>query len=143
MRGPLESTHGDQVTVWTAMPEFDGVDLTESYVLGWRLDDQGLWFDLNVALVPGHRAYRPPLPGERTCWRQGILLFPRAREVRGLERQDAVIPAIDAADERDYGNIDTLEERNGEFNLSGDFGNVWLTSSRPVLTLTDPSGGAV
>jgi hypothetical protein len=99
------------VTVWTEMPEFDGVDLTESYVLGWRLDDEGLWFDLDVALVPGHPAYRPPRPDERTCWRRGVLVFPGARAVKGLDPQDAVIPAIDASDECDYGNIDTLEER--------------------------------
>ena len=55
---------------WTEMPEFDGIDLTESYVLGWWLDERGLHLDLDVALVPGHPQYQAPKPKERTCWRE-------------------------------------------------------------------------
>src|SRR5688572_10578204 len=114
------------MTDWTEMPEFDGVDLTESYVLGWRVDDQGLHFELDVALVPGHPAYRHPRPDERTCYRRGALQFPGASSVRGLEPQDSVVGAVDASGERDYGNIDTFEEVEGEFNLSGEFGDVQI-----------------
>ena len=118
---------------WTQMSEFDGVDLTESYVLGWRMDGDDLRFDLDVALVPGHPAYRAPGPDERTCYRRGTLTFPSAHAVVGLERQEAVRATVDASGERDYGNIDTFDDANGEFQLSGDFGDVRVKSGRPRL----------
>jgi hypothetical protein len=123
------------MTLWTEMSEFDGVDLTESYVLGWRMDGNDLRFDLDVALVPGHPAYRPPRPDERTCYHRGTLIFPGARAVSGLALQDEVLGAVDATGERDYGNIDTFEETGGEFQLSGEFGDVRLKSARPRLEL--------
>jgi hypothetical protein len=118
------------------MPEFDGVDLTESYVLGWGMHGDDLRFDLELALVPGHPAYTLPKPDERTCWHPGTLTFLAVRSIRGLDPQDQVRSAIDADDKLDYGNIDTFEEVAGEYRLSGDFGDVLLESNRPRIHLT-------
>jgi hypothetical protein len=123
------------MTPWTEMPEFDGVDLTETYVLGWHLDNEGLHFDLDLALVPGHAAYTPPGLHERTCYRRATLTFPALRAITGLAPQDEVVGAVDASGERDYGNIDRFEEAGGDYSLSGEFGDVHLRSSTLRLEL--------
>ena len=61
--------------------------------------------------------------------------MPAVRSLRGLLPQEQVIGAIDAGGERDYGNIDTFDELGGEFNLSGEFGDVYCRSDRPVISL--------
>jgi hypothetical protein len=119
---------------WLEMPEFDGLDLTESYVLGWAVTPEGLRFDLDIALAPSHPDYTPPPTRERDCYRRGTLLFPAAHSIRGLAETSQVVGAIDLSGERDYGTFDHLEANGGTFRLEGEFGTVTLLSDRPVVT---------
>jgi hypothetical protein len=122
---------------WTQLREFDGVDLSESYVLGWQLTPAGLAFELDVALTPDHPSYRPPRADERMCWVRGWLRFPAAASVQGLQDQSSVVGATDATGARDYGNIDALSWADGQAHVVGEFGDVTLHSSRPYVTFSE------
>ncbi|MBL9188047.1 MAG: hypothetical protein JNK23_11245 [Opitutaceae bacterium] len=122
------------MTDWTTLPEFDGVDLSESYVLGWQIASSDLIFQLDVALVPGHPRYQTPRENDRACWLSGRLHFPNARDVVGLHSQGEVPGAIDATGTRDFGNIDGISWSDGRAHVVGEFGDVTLVSARPFIT---------
>ena len=79
---------------------------------------------MEFALLPTSLFYQQPREGERTCFRRGILVFDRVSSVEGLKREEDVPGTTDASGERDYGNIDTFEEEEGEVRFSGEFGEV-------------------
>ena len=126
---------GKEFVDWLEIPTFDGVDLTESYVLSWELTSEALVFELDVALCPDHPQYSPPQSDERTCWRRGQLIFPNPRDVHGLRTMEETPGAIDAAGERDYGNIDSFTLHEGKYCITGEFGKVHLLSGEPRLVL--------
>ncbi len=131
----------DEMTAsnWTQLREFDGVDLSESYVLGWQLAPAELVFQLDVALTltPEHRLYASPRAGERTCWVRGALHFAEPSFVQGLREPSIVPGATDATGARDYGNIDGLSWADGEGHVFGEFGDVTFHSSPPYITFSD------
>ena len=131
------------MTDWTNLPEFDGVDLSESYVLGWQTAPSDLIFQLEVALVPGHPRYHAPRENERICWMLGHLHFPNAADVAGLLSQEEVPGATDVTGAKDYGNIDGLSWSDGCAHVFGEFGDVTLASARPFITLLDSHKRAV
>ena len=125
------------MTDWTNLPEFDGVDLSESFVLGWHIGPSDLIFELSVALVPGHSRYHAPHENERTCWIRGHLHFPKAADIVGLLSQEKVPGATDATGAKDYGNVDGLSWSDGRSHVFGEFGDVSLASARPFISLCD------
>lgn len=76
---------------------FDGVDLEDSWVLGWRFDSTSnqLVFDLDVSLWEGHEHYAKPLSGEWTCYKRGRLVFDQVSKVKGLLPMESVKHSID------------------------------------------------
>jgi hypothetical protein len=131
------------MSVWTQLHEFDGVDLSESYVLGWRITPIELLFDLDVALTPEHPRYHSPRSGERGSWLRGSLRFPKASQIRGLAEQSRVPGATDATGARDYGNIDELSWADGEAHVVGEFGDGTLRCERPYITLSGDGTSSV
>lgn len=128
---------------WTQLKEFDAVDLSESYVLGWHQTPTEVVFELDVALTPEHRLYVAPRSGERTCWVRGALHFPEASIVHGLLEQRSVVGATDATGARDYGNIDQLSWADGQARIVGEFGDVTLRSARPHITFSEHGAPSV
>lgn len=121
---------------WTQLEEFDAVDLSGSYVLGWHQTPTEVIFELDVALTPEHRLYAPPPADERECWVRGALHFPQASVVHGLQEQRSVRGATDATGARDYGSIEHLSWADGHAHIVGEFGDVSLGCSRPYLTFS-------
>jgi hypothetical protein len=121
---------------WTQLREFDGVDLSESYVLGWVLAEDELVLELDVALTPDHALYTPPRAEERTCWVRGHLHCPGASSVQGLQDQCGIVGATDATGAGDYGSIDELSWADGQAHIVGEFGDITLRSSRPHITFS-------
>jgi hypothetical protein len=121
----------DRTLNWRDMPEFTGVDLEDSWVLGWQLDASGghLLIELEASLWPGHAAYGPPAVGEYTCYRQARLIFEGVRNVSGLREQSTVKPYFDPDGELDYGSVDALERVGEECRLVGPMGDVTLHAS--------------
>jgi hypothetical protein len=125
------------MVTWPDMPEFNGIDLSESYVLGWSTGGGELRFELDAVLTPAHPKYSIPPPHEWACYRRATLVFPEVTLIRGLASLDDVRASVDAAGELDYGNIDTLEALEHGYRIVGDFGDVLVESSAPRLALRE------
>jgi hypothetical protein len=123
---------------WTAIPAFDGLDLTESFIFSWEQDNQTLRFEVDFVLTPGHPMFRPPSQDEWACFRRGALTFPNVRAIAGLKSMSEVRPAIDATGERDYGHFETfVEHAQGSFEVSGDFGMLLVESGPPLVDIRE------
>jgi hypothetical protein len=121
---------------WTAMPAFDGLDLTESFISSWEQNNKTLRFEVDFVLTPDHPMFRPALPDEWACFRRGAVTFPNVRAITGLKSMSEVRPAIDATGERDYGHFDTFVERApGAFEVAGDFGTFLVESEPPIVEI--------
>ena len=122
---------------WTEISVFDGLDLSESFVLSWHRGQDLLSFEVEFLVCESHPAYQPPAPGEWACFKKGKLEFPDVVRVLGLRSMRAVKPAIDATGERDYGHFDTFSEvGSGEFKFEGDFGEVRVVSRNPSVEIS-------
>ena len=114
---------------------FEGVRLDECIVLGWTLTDD-LEISLDIALDLSHALYEPPIPGERAYFKPGILKFPNVSAVQGLLSQDEVTPC-GPDDDPDFDTLHALASREGGYYVEGEFGEVTLQSSAPVLCFGD------
>jgi hypothetical protein len=117
---------------------FDGVSLEDTWVLGWRHENDQLVVNVEASLWPGHPAYGLPQPGEWTCYKRGRLVFEAVRSVDGLpDRESGVPPYVDANGERDFGSIDPLQMVEGGYRLRFDFGDVQIQCGAMRLDLGD------
>jgi len=107
---------------WTEIPEFNGIDLSESYVLGWSISSNTLEIHLEVVLCPGHPQFHQPPSSEWACYHPGRLVFDDLESLTGLPAQSEVLPATDATGAEDFGHIDSLTMNGNQFELAGDFG---------------------
>ena len=129
------STRKD-VTDWRELREFRGVDLTESFVLGWSLKGDTLLVDLDVLLEPGHAFYERPRPAEKVCIRPAVLEFPHCDAVQVDDRAASTDIASTVASLAG-GRIESFCVFNdGVYEMKGGFGSVVLDAERPVLRLT-------
>ena len=124
----------EDATSWRDLREFRGIDLAESYVLGWAFDRGSLLVDLDILLVPEHPFYERPRPAEKVCIRGATLEFPHCEAVRHGERG-----AIDSADglaALGTGKLANLRVyAEGVYEIEGRFGRITLEAERPVLML--------
>lgn len=124
---------------------FDGVDLEDSWVLGWRVDavHHRLVFELEASLWPGHEYYVPPSPAEHTCYKRAHLIFEHVASIVGLSPMDAVKPNVDPDGSIDYGNIEGLHRAGeGIYKFGGDFGEVSIECEGVQLEIVDADGKA-
>jgi len=104
---------------------FDGVDLEDSWVLGWHFNSgqNQLVFDLEVSLRQEHKYYDTPLSGEYTCYKYGCLIFDDVTNIHNLLPMDAVKPTVDPEGSVDYGNIEGLRHVSDDiYKFGSDFG---------------------
>jgi len=124
---------------------FDGVDLEDSWVLGWYVDAgrNRLVFELEASLWPGHKYYVPPPPAAHTCYKRVRLIFERVAGIVGLSPMDAVKPQVDPDGSIDYGNIEGLRQTGeGAYKLGGDFGEVSIKCEGVRLEVAGADGQA-
>ncbi|WP_236573715.1 hypothetical protein [Nocardia caishijiensis] len=110
------------------MPELGDLYLEDSYVVGIFEDSSEVRFSLEAVVRPGSPYYRDPRPGEQYCYRNGDLVFGNIRNVHWITRSPHAYR--DATGTEDLGNIDCLIERNGVYDVEGDWGRVEITSAR-------------
>jgi hypothetical protein len=108
------------------MDEFNGVDLNDSFILSWYQDRDSLVIEIEASLWPESKYYSKPLEGEYTCYKKALVSFRNIQSIYGLKTLNEVKPIIEPDGSEDYGNIDTLEKENGQFLVSGEFGNVTI-----------------
>lgn len=120
---------------WTEMELFRGIDLNDSFVLGWQLEDDRLVFDLEVSVWPASKYYVAPKDGEYTCYRKAALIFEGVESIQGLVSMSEAPSSTDASGETDYGNIDALIVRTGGISIVGDFGTVEIAGGTCALSI--------
>ena len=106
------------------MEIFKGIDLNDSFVLSWRSEGNELSFDVEASIWPESRYFESPKTDEYTCYKLAVLTFKNVKGIKGLLEMSQVKPSVDPNGEKDYGNIDALQENNDGFLLEGDFGSV-------------------
>lgn len=109
------------------MEFFKGIDLFDSFVTSWKLEDNDLSFELEISIWPESKFYSEPKEKQYTCYKTGILRFSRWSNVRGLLQQSGVIPSIDPDGSFDYGNIEYFTKSENEFEIHGEFGQVIIS----------------
>lgn len=129
-----EEVHED-ATSWRDLREFRGVDLTESYVLGWTFDRGSLLVDLDVLLLPEHPFYERPRPAEKVCIRAATLEFPHCGSVRHDEH--GPVDNAEGLAELGTGKLANLRVyAEGVYEIEGRFGRIAFEAERPVLMLS-------
>jgi hypothetical protein len=121
---------------WTVISSFDGLDLTESFILSWTAENGDALFEVDFALVKGHPNYRQAGQDEWARFRRGTLRFPNVRSIAGLPPMTEVRPAVDATGELDYGHFDSfVEVASGQFEVAGDFGIFRVECDQPTVAV--------
>lgn len=126
----------EDVTDWRELREFRGVDLSESFVLGWTVEGDTILVDLDLLLEPGHAFYEAPRPAEKVCIRPAVLEFPHCDAVQVDDRAastalESVVASLAG------GSIEGFCVFNdGVYEMKGSFGCVVVDAERPVLRLT-------
>lgn len=120
---------------WTDLREFRAVDLTQSFVLSWEFKADSLLIDLDLALCPEHAFYEEPRPSEAACFRPAMLEFPDCTEITNPLVRNAT-GNKEVAGILAHGKINNFKlVADGEYVLSGEFGDIGIISERPLLRL--------
>jgi hypothetical protein len=112
---------------WRQLEEFKGIDLNDSFVLGWKQSLNELSFELKASIWPESIFYEAPKANEYTCYRKATLSFSEIKSVVGLTSIESARYSTDPDGSIDYGNIDSLDITENGFNVVGDFGEVIIT----------------
>lgn len=126
----------DNVTDWTELREFQGVELGASFVLSWRYDKEVLEIDADVCLTPKHAFYEPPRPSEGVCIMPAVIEFPVCERlvVAGRNRAQGAIKSLTGR--LRHGRIKSLQRiAEGIYRIDGEFGEVEIHAERPLLRL--------
>ena len=112
----------------------DNIYLEDSYVLGVEENESEIRFRLELVLTERHPAYSPPKPGEQYAYRRGEIVFPAATEKSWIRK--SMHPNPDPSGEPDFGNVDAFFGIGGTYHLSGEWGEIRISSDSPVLHLS-------
>ena len=114
---------------------FKNTYLEDSFVLGIEESEGQLSFIVEVVLNEKHCLYKSPHESEQYCYRTGKISFQELKSVRWLSRN--MKPFTDADDSEDYGNIDSFELTSDGYYLIGDWGEVIIDSTSPILVWSE------
>jgi hypothetical protein len=124
-------------TDWRKLREFAAVDLAQSYILSWRVEPGMLLIDADVFLTEGHPFYEKPRPAEKVCIRPAAIEFPQCDAISVSGAPAASMAEIAAG--LGHGAITGLcRHDDGRYEISGEFGTVFVTAERPLLRLKRP-----
>lgn len=126
----------DDITPWTSLHEFRGVDLTASYVLSWRFKLGALKLDSDVCLTPEHALYETPRPSEKGFILAAVIEFPGCERLLKSDQPAERTAISKMAAELRHGRIANLQRiADGVYRLEGAFGDITIHSERPLLRL--------
>lgn len=121
---------------------FEHVYLEDSFVLDIQTAPSSAEIALEIVLTENHPLYKTPPLDEQYCYRKARIYFPDAERVEWIEK--SMIPSTDATGNVDYGNIDEFFLANEHYHVRGDWGELDIVSSPPLLEVQDfPSYGAL
>lgn len=114
-------------------PEFKDIYLEDSFVVDIVESDDQIIFCLEVILSEKHKHYHIPKQGEKYCYRRGLLKFQQLECVKW--RSKKLGSKANNRNSGDIGNIDVFKREGDFYQLSGDWGEVYINSVKPVLEL--------
>ena len=124
-------------TDWRELREFAAVDLTRSFVLSWHVEPGMLVIDIDVFLAAEHPFYEKPRPAEKVCIRPAFIEFPLCDDITVSDGVSGSIEEVTAT--LGHGAIEGLRRHDdGRYEISGEFGTVFVTAERPLLRLKGP-----
>lgn len=127
-------TELQDTTEWRQLREFADVDLTRSYVLSWHVESETLFIDIDLYLRPAHPFYEKPRPAEKVCIRPACIEFPVCEALSQSHAVDGEIADIAAG--LGHGAISAFRRHaDGRYEISGEFGTVFVNAERPLLKL--------
>jgi hypothetical protein len=98
-----------------------GVDLTDSFILGWNLCEGYFEIDLELSLWPENPYYEKPKNDEFTCYKKGKLTFTGLKTVQGLTGLISIKPAIDPDGSTDLGSIFSFRRKGKSVAFATDY----------------------
>ncbi len=126
-----------EATDWRQLREFAAVDLSRSFILSWHVESETLFVDVDLFLTPEHPFFEKPRPAEKVCIRPAFIEFPYCEglSLEGSTGGDLQETAVGL----DHGSIEGFRRHaDGRYEISGEFGNVFVNSERPLLRLKGP-----
>ncbi len=127
----------EETTSWRALREFKAVNLTESYILSWEIRTGSLLIDVDLALHPTHPLFEKPRPAEKACFRPAYIEFPHCVSItRGSSATGETLQNM--TQQLNGGQIiDFCRSGEGQYEITGDFGRIAISSERPMVRLKD------
>ncbi|MEO6087136.1 MAG: hypothetical protein ABIQ18_28890 [Umezawaea sp.] len=119
---------------YSEIPGFENLYLEDSFVMDIVARPGELTIIAELVLTPGHHWYAPPKPGEQYCYRRGSIRFSPVSHLSWSHQ--GTPPAVDAGGESDFGGIDSLRVDGENYFLEGDWGQIELSGTTPVVLLT-------
>lgn len=124
-------------TDWRQLREFAGIDLDQSFILSWHIEAETLMIDIDVHLTTDHPFYEKPRPAEKVCIRPAIIEFPFCDQVTDASGASSSTP--ETVERLRHGAIKGLRRHeDGRYEISGEFGTVFVVAERPLLRLKEP-----
>ena len=106
---------------------FADIYLEDSFVLGIDESSSEVSFIVEAVLTEGHPLYTPPESDEQYCYKKGKIVFQGLKCVKWISRNETSF--TDVSGKEDYGNIDVFQLTNDQYLMSGDWGELEVTSS--------------
>jgi hypothetical protein len=116
---------------YTDLPVLSTVVLEASWVLGIRADPGRVQFSMEFVLAADDPDYTNPEPGKQHCTRRGTMTFVGVTNLHWSGQ--GMPPALDAANEVDFGNVDSFEWDDSNFELEGSFGRMAIAAREVVV----------
>jgi len=124
----------DEIIEWRQLREFAAVDLTRSFVLSWHVEAGALIIDIDLYLMPEHAFYEKPRPAEKVCIRPAYIEFPFCESLRSDGGPEG--EPVDIACNFGHGALTDLRRLSDlHYEISGEFGTVFVVAERPLLRL--------
>lgn len=117
------------------MDSMDGIDLQDSFILGWAVSENEFSIQLEASIWPSSVHYTRPKPSEYTCYKKAALTFFNFSHISSVKEQTEITPTTDLDGSLDYGNIDSFSKTASGFSISACFGNVTVISGKVVLSV--------
>ena len=117
--------------------DFQGIDLTDSFILNWYRKDSEFVIDLELSVWPESPYYENPKDDEVTCYKKGILKFYGVNEITGLIDLNLIPPSLDPDGSKDWEGIYDFQKEGNQFRFRTEFTEIEIQCDGLEITLED------
>ncbi|MCG8574437.1 MAG: hypothetical protein MI810_06080 [Flavobacteriales bacterium] len=114
-----------------------GIDLTDSFVIGWKKSETDLEIVLELSVWPESPYYSKPKKGEFTDYKKGKLRFYGLKGLDGFSKLKTAKPNVDADGSKDWDNIHGFKKETNHFKLSLDVTDLKVVCDGFELEITN------